>query len=460
MIDEGDDGGASGGHPNAGNPGNPRVYMDVAIGKGNAGRLVFELFADFVPRTAENFRALCTGERGTSARSGFPLAFQGSSFHRVIRNFMAQGGDYTSGDGTGGESIYGSKFDDETFVLQHNGPGLLSMANSGPNTNASQFFLTFTKTPHLDGRHVVFGRVESGMRILMHAIQNVATDGNDRPRFDVTIAKCGQLDGTVAVGSSYTGGEDACQALGPGAYPVDAAGPAGQQKQESDDEEGEQDHIDADDLDMMPAKQRRLMKLRLKLSKGRKANRMAAGEERSRLEDRHYSAKINAAQRVEMRGCWAAEMAAQGLTAAQSYLHETQEAAQGKYDRKAKKDKGTAAFGWEVFNTDTLYKAYEKRLDQLPTHALQVGEAGGSVVDTLGYGRAGKPTEAALDRMVGELEERRERQKKFSRRRTELDGADVDYINDRNKLFNKKIKRAFDKYTIEIRQDLERGTAL
>jgi len=157
-------------------------FFDITIGGVQAGRITFRLFNDQVPRTAENFRALCTGEKG--------FGYKGSCFHRVIPDFMLQGGDFTRHNGTGGKSIYGEKFADENFNLKHTKPGLLSMANAGPNTNGSQFFVTTVVTSWLDGKHVVFGEVTSGMELVKKIEAQGSNSGT--PRTKIIIANCGQ----------------------------------------------------------------------------------------------------------------------------------------------------------------------------------------------------------------------------------------------------------------------------
>jgi len=176
--------------PNA-NGDNPHVFFEIKHGDEILGKVIMQLYADITPKTAENFRSLCTGEKGEGGM-GKPLHYKGCGFHRVIKDFMIQGGDFTAGDGTGGESIYGEKFADENFIIKHTKAGQLSMANAGPGTNGSQFFITCKDTPHLDGKHVVFGHVVDGMDIIKQ-IENLPCGQNDKPEMDIIVEDCGEM---------------------------------------------------------------------------------------------------------------------------------------------------------------------------------------------------------------------------------------------------------------------------
>ena len=169
---------------------NPIVFFDISIGGQHQGRIKMELFADVVPKTCENFRRFCTGEHKINNLS---QGYKNTIFHRVIKDFMLQGGDFLNQDGTGNISIYGPTFEDENFILKHSSAGLLSMANKGENTNGSQFFITLQKCDFLDGKHVVFGRVVDGM-LIVRKMEAVATQGqNNEPKVQIIITQCGEM---------------------------------------------------------------------------------------------------------------------------------------------------------------------------------------------------------------------------------------------------------------------------
>ena len=178
-------------HKSKQHPDNPIVFFDVEMRSTPIGRIAMELFAHTVPRTAENFRQFCTGEY-TRGIPPVPIGYKGCPFHRVIRDFMIQGGDFNKGDGTSSFSIYGPSFDDEDLTAKHDQPGLLSMANSGPNTNGSQFFITTVPAPWLDGKHVVFGRVLDGMKAV-RMVENCSVGQANKPVIPITIRECGEL---------------------------------------------------------------------------------------------------------------------------------------------------------------------------------------------------------------------------------------------------------------------------
>ena len=171
---------------------NKPVFFDISIGGRPPQRIEFELYDTVTPKTAANFRALCTGEKGVSPHTNKPLHYKNTHLHRIIPQFMLQGGDTTRGNGTGGESIYGERFADENFKLRHDRPGLLSMANAGPNTNGSQFFITTVVTSWLDGKHTVFGRVVKGMEVVKE-VEKLGS-GSGQPKEKVQIVDCGVVN--------------------------------------------------------------------------------------------------------------------------------------------------------------------------------------------------------------------------------------------------------------------------
>lgn len=504
---------------------NPRVYFDVEIRNQPAGRIVMVLFADIVPRTVENFRALCTGEKGVSSR-GNRLHFKESKFHRVIPGFMCQGGDFTAGDGTGGESIYGPTFEDENFSLKHTEPGLLSMANAGPNTNGSQFFLTVAETPWLDGKHVVFGKVVEGMATLKR-IEDVGSRSG-RPTAPVVIAECGELPSRRQILAKMQAEREMEIQLQRDPTEVDPDKEARMRLQSiksglkargvvtaqdelraleeeerkrreteemthrepdmSEDEEEEaegkvlpqkqqeQENINTVEKDagmgagsMASQRMARLKELRAKMRQAHKSNESAVVNEVRNQKLKESMPSFDGEE--DGRKKWheekmkkkEAELQRLGLPKEKAYLVQTAETAEA---IAKKKNKRKNPQGWEAFNQAALYAAYERRTESIKPNLEEYETARAKdpefyrASDSLAYGGAGGAPKEAVDRMVAELEDRKRNASKFSRRRKFSEDDDVDYINDRNAHFNKKIERAFGAYTKETKANLERGTAL
>jgi cyclophilin family peptidyl-prolyl cis-trans isomerase len=569
---------------------NPRVYFDMELGGEPIGRIVMTLYADVAPRTAENFRALCTGEKGVSSR-GTRLFFKGSAFHRVIPGFMCQGGDFTSGDGTGGESIYGRTFPDENFTLKHTGPGLLSMANAGPNTNGSQFFILTDPAPWLDGKHCCFGKVTEGLPVVKK-IESIGSRSG-RPSRQPVIADCGELPSRRQILAKIRAEqaeeaqlrvdpndidpdeeaklrlkalrEGAAAAAGagkskrPAGIPVKtaqeelreieeaeraaaAAKAAAEKPAEEDEAEEEEEEVvaepankrrrgntrggigsrggggggggnrrerraaareaggteeggEGDDADGnegqvgggdgtdpfagMNPRQRKLAELQQRMKQARRANESAVvAEKRKEAEatarrpggDDGNNQDGGGGGNMSVKK-WLEEKAKKredglkrlGLPAEKSYLLETAETAEIKAEKNKKKPKPKAG---DSFNQANLYDVYERRTDAIKPDLASYEEARANdpefyrAADSLAYGGAGGAPKAGVDRMVAELNERRDKNAKSRRRGANNADKDIDYINDGNAKFNRSIEKAFGGYTQEIKANLERGTAL
>lgn len=471
---------------------NPRVYLDVAIGTKAGGRVIFELFADVTPRTAENFRGLCTGEYGLGRTTKKPLCYEGCTFFRSMPGTVVQSGDFQFNNGDGGESIYGGHFNDEDFVRRHTQAGILSMANRGRNTNGSQFFVTLKRYPRFDGRHIAFGQVISGMDVI-RAIGQVPVDADDRPRVPVTIVGSGEVgrankspaDLTVQVGKQIV---DMNEDIAPSGVRVTEAskgrallagkrggapekeseltGSSHQSKLASASADAEDGEGGAAAVPARNERERRLFELRLRMNQGRTKNNKEVVDEQKRAADPDYGKKkAYESQKKEEKleadeGDLDEKLLPGNLPKRKAYLLDSAETVEKKNARRKKGN--PEAFGWDVFNAESLLRGHEKRLKHIGFDEAGYKEQKEKLKDDpsifAGFGH--KPTEAAKDRLQNAMEQMIEKRGQFSRRRDFIEDEDVTYINERNSIFNKKLQRYFGAYTEEMRQNLERGTAL
>eukprot|EP00933_Yihiella_yeosuensis_P015058 TRINITY_DN13257_c0_g1_i1.p1 TRINITY_DN13257_c0_g1~~TRINITY_DN13257_c0_g1_i1.p1 ORF type:complete len:477 (-),score=117.59 TRINITY_DN13257_c0_g1_i1:129-1559(-) len=474
-------------------PKNPRVYFDISIGNRTGGRVVIELFADVTPRTAENFRGLCTGEYGTGRTTKKRLCYEGCQIFRSVKGFMIQSGDFQFNNGDGGESIYGGTFNDEDFSRRHTQAGILSMANKGRNSNGSQFFITLKRAQQLDNKHIAFGQVVEGMDVI-RAVSQVPVDRDDKPRVSCSIVGCGELgvkskrkgddlhdEQGSAISGLFNEANDVQKVNSANQGKLILGGKEGGAKiddsatsssSSSDKKSFEEEGGGAAYPPPKNDRERRLMELRLKMNAGRAANGKEVIEEQKRESDPDYLKKKD---KREKRALEEDEKGKEdedilgggkskpgGVPKGKDYLNDTIEAHDAKM---AKKKKGNPdAFGWDVFNQDSLYRAHEKRLKHLKfdaeaykTQAEEI-EAQGDSLQFAGWGF--KDTDDGKERLAAAMDLSDKKKKEFSRRRAYNDEEDRNYVNDRNRVFNKKMDRFFNSYTEETRQNLERGTAL
>jgi len=466
------------------------VFMDISIGTRTGGRVVFELFADLTPRTVENFRGLCTGEYGVGKTTKKKLSYEGCSFFRSSKGFHVQSGDFQFNNGDGGESIYGGHFNDEDMGRRHTQAGILSMANKGRNSNGSQFFITLKRAPQLDARHVAFGQVVDGMDVI-RAIARVPTDLDERPRVAVKIVGCGQVDRKVQNQADLhvvLGKEIQELQLADGEKVQEAtkakailAGKPGGAKIDGDAAGGRGGQEDEEDKSAALApprneRERKLYELRLKMNACRTNNSKEVVEEQKRHADPNY-AKKKAEERhkraleqeeghdkdgIEVGKGKKGQQQNDDLPEGKRYMADTIESAEL---REAKKKKGNPdAFGWDIFNQDSLLRAHEKRLKTIEfdekAYVRQKEQLEDEGQSSMWAGHGHQASDAAKDRLQQAMDKSLEKSKAFSRRRAYCPDKDCDYINDRNMVFNQKMERYFNTYTAEIRQNLERGTAL
>lgn len=419
-----------------------KAYFDIEHGGRSLGRLLIELYDDRVPKTVRNFTTLI--ERGS---------YRDSLFHRIIKGFMAQGGDFEKGDGTGGSSIYGRTFADEDLRGRHERRGQLSMANAGPHTNGSQFFITFIPTPHLDGKHVVFGHVLPESLAVVDALENVATSsGNDRPLQPVLITSCGVIEQEQPTRTAFQVPRTAAVAADPA-----EDGTEDQDEIELDEAEEEEEEEEGDSVALTKAQKlkQRLRKLKQKMNQARQLNRTAVKEEGERVGKPGRRKKTPKGDNPE-------EDVILRQSAAEAIFKSEKAAAKAELNQYTVND---------YHNPEGQFRNYQRNLKTVKRSRDSNGKTEGT--DALG---TFNPIDAALGTQTQDDErqgarrlaqdmyrryEKRQKREADRRAKDNMDNdEDVNHINERNKKFNQKIDRTYDKATAEIRANLERGTAL
>mmetsp|Transcript_20231 Transcript_20231/g.49626 ORF Transcript_20231/g.49626 Transcript_20231/m.49626 type:complete len:446 (-) Transcript_20231:165-1502(-) len=441
-----------------------KAYLTIQAGNAQPERLDLILYRESVPRTVANF---CHYLREAAAGKGY----RNSSFHRIIKGFMAQGGDFLNSDGTGSTSIYGKTFEDENFLHRHDKVGVLSMANSGKNTNGSQFFITFRPVPHLDGKHVVFGHVDLSTpesRATLERLESVRTVGDDKPHSPVRIVDCGvdedeEPDNTAEEEEQV---KDTASAKTTETVPEEEEDANELELPESEDEEPPKTKAEAI--------KRRMRKLKLKMNQARQLNKQEVLKEGERLTSLEGAAAVRKRQMIKDKKMNQADWKAKNSKAfgvaeahgidGKHLVQQADSSLKAAFKKKAKA-KANRFEMQDYYNSEGQHRNYERNLKSLHRAAVPLDESHTNSTDTFNpMSIATNASDEARERegarnLANEMKRRVEKQKK-KRERMEFEETDVSYINNRNKRFNQKISRNFDKHTAEIRQNLERGTAL
>ena len=472
---------------------NQKVYLDIIAGTTALGRIEIELFYDITPKTAENFRGLCTGEYGAGKIHKKKLTYKGSRIHKIVENQYIQGGDIIYGNGKGGESIYGEFFKDENFKRRHACAGLLSMGNIGRNTNSSQFIITLRPCPQLDDKHVVFGQVINGMEVVRE-IGKIPTDANERPRVKILIFDCGDYDTrrihlredvfkeTIQSILEDRARKEKVKLLGPeeaekykklkqkSAFDIEQEYPEEDtiKKKESEDDDSEEEE-EEDEIDEAEIKKsisniknekdkedfmKQYYLLKSKITEAKNLNNKAVIEENTNVQDVDKARKLKRQEWLQEREKTKKKLIEQGVPENKLYTLESIHRNELQKEQAMKKAKNET-FGWDVFNNEAYYRAHKKRLRDMPFDKELYEEQMKNGIDMSKI-----DTEERKNLLKNDIEQQQEKRNKFSRRRNFYEDQNVDYINERNRKFNKKLERFFGKDCAEIKANLERGTAI
>lgn len=471
---------------------NQKVFLDIIAGTTALGRIEIELFYDITPKTAENFRGLCTGEYGMGKIHKKKLTYKGSRIHKIIENQFIQGGDIVYGNGKGGESIYGEFFKDENFKRRHACAGLLSMGNVGRNTNSSQFIITLRPCPQLDDKHVVFGQVINGMEVVRE-IGKIPTDANERPKVKILIFDCGDYDTrrihlredvfkeTIQSILEDRARKEKIKLLGPeeaekfkklkqkSAFDIEQeySEEDNNNKKESEDddsEEEEEDEIDEAQIrnsisNIKNEKDKddfikHYYLLKSKITEAKNLNNKAVIEENTNVQDIEKARKLKRQEWIQEREKTKKKLIEQGIPENKLYTLESIHRNELEKEKEIKKAKNES-FGWDVFNNEAYYRAHKKRLRDMPFDKELYEEQMKNGIDMSKI-----DTEERKNLLKNDIEQQQEKRNHFSRRRNFYEEQNVDYINERNRKFNKKLERFFGKDSAEIKANLERGTAI